>query len=83
MFDIILYGAKWCGACKSMAPMVEKLAEETGARYVYYDTEEHVAQAIDDHIYTVPTIIIERDGLEVARGGTMSRDGIMQMMRSA
>ena len=83
MLDVIMYGAKWCGACKAMAPMVEAVAAESGCRYLYYDSEEHVAQAIDDHIYSLPTIILERDGVEVARCGSVSKDGFMQMLRSA
>ncbi len=83
MNTFILYGAKWCGACHAMAPMVEAVAADTGSGYVYYDAEEHIEQANDDGIYSLPTIILERDGVEIARGGSMSRDGLMQMLRSA
>jgi len=83
MNTFVMYGAKWCGACHAMAPMVEAVAADAGVGYIYYDAEEHIEQANDDGIYSLPTIILERDGVEIARGGSMSRDGLMQMLRSA
>ncbi len=63
------FWATWCGPCKIMGPVVEKLAEEYDGKVlvgkVNVDDEMDIAQKFG--IMSIPTIIFFRNGEEVDR----------------
>ena len=75
---VVDFFAEWCGPCKAMAPAYEKaaVALETRVRFARLNTDEaqQVAQRYD--IRSIPTMILFRDGKEVARhsGALMAGD---------
>src|SRR4051794_33443238 len=66
---LVDFGAAWCGPCKVLAPVIDKLANESAGAYkvakVDIDDSPVVAQKYG--IRGVPTIIAFKDGLPVAQ----------------
>ena len=66
---LVDFWAPWCGPCRMLAPLVEKLAEE------YQDTLTVGKLNIDDEgeaamklgIMSIPTLVIFKDGEEADR----------------
>lgn len=63
------FTAKWCGPCKVMNPVLDKLADEYKGRVdivaIDVDDEPALAQRFD--VRSMPTFVVMRDGREVGR----------------
>ena len=60
--------ADWCGPCKMMKPVVEEFKEkhpEVEVIEINIDDEEELADKYE--VSTIPCLVLERDGEEVAR----------------
>lgn len=61
--------APWCGPCKIVKPILEKLAQEYSGRVdlweINADESPELLQAL--HVYGIPTLIIYKDGEEITR----------------
>jgi len=78
--------ADWCGPCKMQAPIFEALAREYDGkvefRKVNVDREGDLAA--EKGIMVVPTIILEKDGVEAARWmGVTTREELVRAINSA
>ncbi|MBQ8223872.1 MAG: thioredoxin [Bacteroides sp.] len=61
---LVDFFATWCGPCKAMRPVVEKVREEMGdrARVVEMDVDKYDGTALFYRIQMVPTFIIFKRG---------------------
>lgn len=61
---VIDFWATWCGPCKRIAPIVEKLAEEYEGRVVIgkYNVDENTELATEHRIMSIPTLLFFKDG---------------------
>lgn len=61
---LVDFYADWCGPCKMMAPLVERLAEEYEGKAVVgklnIDDEEDIAARY--RVMTIPTLAVFKDG---------------------
>lgn len=83
---VVDFWAEWCGPCKMMAPEFRKAAQamEPHVRFAKLDTEAAPQQAAAYGIRSIPTMILFRDGREVARqSGALPAGQIVQWVRDA
>lgn len=60
--------ATWCGPCKMMAPVVEKLAEEVqDVKFVKVDVDEEDDLAWQYNVNSIPTFIVFKNGKPVQK----------------
>lgn len=69
--------ADWCGPCKTQGPIFEDLANEFKDKVEFkkINVDKEGDLAIEKGIFVVPTIILEKDGVEVKKwAGVTSKE---------
>ena len=66
---LVDFWAPWCGPCRAVAPTVEALANEFGARLkvVKLNTDEEQEVAIKYGVGSIPTLMVFKNGEMVER----------------
>jgi thioredoxin 1 len=66
---VVDFWAPWCGPCRAIAPILDKLAGEYEGRLTIakVNTDEDVVNAGNLGIQGIPTLIVFKGGKEVAR----------------
>ena len=76
---VIDFWAPWCGPCRSIAPIVEELAEVYQDRVIIgkYNVDEDTDLGVDYCIRNIPTMLFFKDGQMVDKHvGTITRDAL-------
>ena len=65
MKQIFYFTAEWCGPCKSLGPVMEKVAETVPVEKINIDYETDRTKSAG--IMSVPTVVLAENGQEVRR----------------
>ena len=60
------FSAVWCGPCKSFTPVMNEIAGE-GYSIEFIDVDQEQNKATKYGVRSVPTVVIEENGIEVDR----------------
>ena len=81
---IVDFYADWCGPCRRVAPIMEKLAEEFDGKVIIYkvntENEEELSQAFQ--IRSIPTVLfIPMKGQPMMQVGAMDEESYRQVIK--
>ena len=60
------FSAVWCGPCKAFKPVINEIASE-GYSIEFIDVDQEQNKATKYGVRSVPTVVIEENGIEVDR----------------
>ena len=80
---LIDFYANWCGPCRMMSPVIDKIAEEMGDKVkvckVNVDENHELAEKYE--IMTIPAFIIVKNGAETGRTiGVQPKEDILKLI---
>lgn len=79
---LVDFFASWCGPCKMLAPVIEKIAEsnpELAVAKINVDEAPRLARQFG--IFSIPTLVLLKDGDEVDRAvGFRTEEQILAML---
>ena len=80
---LIDFWASWCGPCRLMSPVIDKIAEEMGDKLkvckVNVDENHELAEKYE--IMTIPAFIVIKNGAEAGRTiGVQPKEDILKLI---
>ena len=80
---VVDFFATWCGPCQMLSPVLEELSKEiTEATIVKVDVDEAPELAEKYGVYSIPNVVIIKDGKEVDRFvGFSSKETVEQNIK--
>ena len=80
---IVDFYATWCGPCKAIAPVLEKLAAEYKGKIVVYkiDTDKELNLALQYKVASIPTLLLFKNGEVAATNiGFIGEEQVMEFI---
>ena len=80
---IVDFYADWCGPCRRVAPIMEKLAEESDGKLLIYkvNTQNEAGLASAFQIRSIPTVLfIPMEGQPMMQVGALPEEGYRQVI---
>lgn len=81
---LVKFGAKWCGPCKMLKPILNRIKEELGDKLGVVEVDVDESQNLNEQyrIMSTPTLLLFKSGEEVKRlVGYRSKDFILSQIQ--
>ena len=79
---LVDFNATWCGPCRMLKPTLDALAaERADVTVVGVDVDENMDLAQEYDVFSIPCVILFKDGLEADRSvGLVPKESIENML---
>ena len=79
---LIDFYADWCGPCKMLSPIIDEVAQENDdIKVVKVNVDESSDIALEYKVMSIPTLVVIKNGQEVARSiGVIDKSEIKNML---
>lgn len=80
---LVDFWAPWCGPCRMLSPVVDKLADElTDVKICKINIDEQPELASAFNVMSIPTLVVIKSGKPTASSvGVVSREKIIDMLK--
>lgn len=80
---LVDFWAEWCGPCKMLSPVVDKIAESAdGFKVAKVNVDDEAGLAMRYQVVSIPTLIVFKDGKEAKRNvGVITEEEILSLIR--
>jgi thioredoxin 1 len=80
MVTVKKFSAVWCGPCSALKPVFEEVKKGfDNVKFTDYDVDTDFEAATQYGIRSVPTVVIEKDGVEMKRFlGVQSKGALVE-----
>ncbi|MCL1594011.1 MAG: thioredoxin [Actinomycetia bacterium] len=82
---LVDFWAEWCGPCKTLSPLLERITIESNGRFELAKVDVDANQELSGQfgIQSIPTIVAIRDGKEINRfSGLLPEESILEFIES-
>ena len=81
---VVDFFATWCGPCRILGPILENVANDAIDIDIFkVDVDENEQTARKFGVMSIPTIVLLKDGKEVARNvGLMNHDSLLEFINN-
>lgn len=84
MLRLLYFTATWCSPCRAFGPIVDRtMSQQSDVDYQKIDVDYSKDLAQRYAINSVPTLVLERNGTQIARkSGAMSQSDLSKLIES-
>lgn len=82
---LVDFWASWCGPCRMVGPVIEQLADQYDGKALIgkVNVDEEAELAMRYQVMSIPTVILFRNGKEIAREvGVMPKDKYTSLLEA-
>ena len=79
MKQVLYFTAEWCGPCKMIKPMVQRLQSQMSITFIDADQSPETCKTWN--VRNVPTLLVIKNSMEVGRlvGTSITKDAVINL----